>query len=103
MHTSPYYTVLSSLPDADASAPTATTTFAVQRAVHHSLPNLQDIIEIVEKNEDSFMTREFNKRRTRLNAGSQEQVKREVGLELWSTSEVRVHSSTPSCPDAAFT
>ncbi|KZW00293.1 TPR-like protein [Exidia glandulosa HHB12029] len=99
--TSPYYSVLSALPDADPSAPTATTTFTIQRAVHHSLPTLQEIIAIIEKEEESFMTREFNKRRTRLNAGSPEKVKREVGLEVWSASELpKLYNELLGHPDA---
>lgn len=86
---SPYYGLLSSLPDGDPSAPTATSTYNLQRSVHHSLPILEEIVEILEKQEQSFVTNEINKRRTRLNAGPPEQIKRDVGLEVWSISQVR--------------
>ncbi|EJD52731.1 TPR-like protein [Auricularia subglabra TFB-10046 SS5] len=98
---SPYYSVLSALPDADPTAPTASTTYAIQSAIHHSLPTLQEIIAILEKEEESFVTREFNKRRTRLNAGTPEQIKRQVGLEIWETSELpRFYNEVLSHPDA---
>ncbi|KAH7108181.1 TPR-like protein [Auriculariales sp. MPI-PUGE-AT-0066] len=99
---SPYYTALSSLPGADASAPTATTTFDLQRAVHHTLPTLEEIVSIVEKEEQTFIKREIDKRRTRLNAGPIEQVKREVGREVWSVSQLpTIYAEIFAHPDAS--
>jgi len=87
--TSDLYPVLSSLPPPDATNPDATTTFATQSAIHNSLPIIQDIIQILEKHEDTTFTQEVDKRRKRLGAPPPDVIRREVCYEIWSQSRVR--------------
>lgn len=85
---SPFYPVLSTLPYPDPTNPTATTTFAAQTAVHNTLPVLEEIVALVEKEEEDTFQREFDKRRTRLNAAGPEQLKKDIGREMWGTSRL---------------
>ncbi|KAL0571344.1 Superkiller protein 3 [Marasmius crinis-equi] len=85
---SPYYQVLSSLPLPDHTAPEATTTFQVQVAVHNTLIVLEEIIELVERQEEDYAKKEFEKRRTRLNAGTPEEIRQAIGREVWGTSKL---------------
>lgn len=87
---SPYYNLLSSLPLPDPSAPTATTTFVAQSAIHDSLPMIQEMVQILEKEENEAFTKEVDKRRMRLGAAGPETIRKEVGRELWSKSQVSV-------------
>jgi superkiller protein 3 len=91
---SPFYATLSSLPPPDPTNPTATTTFFAQCAVHNSLPILEEITQIAEKEEEEGIKKEVEKRRTRLGASSPQQLRLEVGREYWSISQV--HPSTES-------
>ncbi|KAK0207900.1 superkiller protein 3 [Desarmillaria ectypa] len=86
--TSPHYALLSTLPPPDPTNPTSTTTFEAQEAVHNGLPILEETVRILEKDETEKITREFEKRRTRLGAGSPEQIKKDVGIEIWSVSRL---------------
>ena len=86
---SPFYPVLSTLPPPDPTNPTGTTTFLAQSAIHNSLPILEEIVGIVERNEQSAFEKEVQKRRTRLGAAGPEQIKRDVGREIWGASKVR--------------
>jgi hypothetical protein len=88
--TSDLYSVLSSLPPPDATNPDATTTFAAQSAIQDSLPITQEIVQILEKYEDTTFTQEVDKRRKRLGAPSPDVIRREVGYEICSESRVRV-------------
>ena len=88
--TSDLYPVLSSLPPPDATNPDATTTFAAQSAIQNSLPIIQEIVQILEKYEDTTFTQEVDKRRKRLGAPSPDVIRQEVGYELWSASRVRL-------------
>ncbi|TFK54052.1 TPR-like protein [Heliocybe sulcata] len=82
------YPLLSSLPPPDPTNPNATTTFEAQSAIHNSLPILEEIVSIMEKEEEETFIREFDKRRTRLNAAGPEQLKKDIGRELWSASQL---------------
>ncbi|KAK0197963.1 superkiller protein 3 [Armillaria mellea] len=86
--TSPHYVLLSTLPPPDPTNPTSSTTFEAQEAVHNGLPILEEIVRILEKDEADRITREFEKRRTRLGAGTPEQIKKDVGIEIWSVSRL---------------
>ncbi|KAK0440394.1 TPR-like protein [Desarmillaria tabescens] len=86
--TSPHYALLSTLPPPDPTNPTSTTTFEAQEAVHNGLPILEETVRILEKDEADKITREFEKRRTRLGAGTPEQIKKDVGVEVWSVSRL---------------
>ncbi|KLO19533.1 TPR-like protein [Schizopora paradoxa] len=85
---SPFYSILSSLPPPDPSAPTSTTIFDIQSAVHNTLPVVEEIVGLTEKIEKDTFNKEFDKRRTRLNAGTPAQIKKILGLEIWSKSKL---------------
>lgn len=85
---SPFYSTLSELPPPDATNPTATTTFFAQTVIQDSLPILEEIVSIHEKDEETNYDREVEKRRMRLGAAGPEEVKKEVGREIWSVSKV---------------
>jgi len=82
------YEVLSNIPPPEPTKPAATTIYAAQAAIHNSLPILEEIIAILEKDEDEALKREVDKRRMRLGAAGPEQLKKEVGREIWSTSRL---------------
>ncbi len=88
LESSPLYTVLSTLPEPEPTAPTSTTTFAVQQAVYNSLPILEQLADLNEVEEMDFLKREVEKRRTRLGAPPLERLKLDVGLEVWEVSPV---------------
>ncbi|KIK67005.1 hypothetical protein GYMLUDRAFT_37036 [Collybiopsis luxurians FD-317 M1] len=85
---SPLYHVLSTLPPPDPTNPTSTSTFQVQQAIYSSLTVIEEIIAILERDEEIYFKREFEKRRTRLNAGSPDQIRREIGCEVWGSSRL---------------
>lgn len=88
--TSDLYPVLSSLPPPDATNPEATIAFAAQSAIQNSLPIIQEIVQILEKYEETTFAQEVDKRRKRLGAPSPDVIRQEVGYELWSASRVRL-------------
>ncbi|KAH8828520.1 superkiller protein 3 [Flagelloscypha sp. PMI_526] len=83
-----YYSTLSQLPPPDPSNPTATTTAPTQSAIHDSLPVLCEIIDLTEKEERLYFQKEVDKRRTRLGAGLPAQIQKDVGVEVWSDSQL---------------
>ncbi|KAF7315319.1 Antiviral protein [Mycena indigotica] len=83
---SPAYGVLSNLPIPDHTNPEATPSYTTQAAVHNSLPVVEEIITILEREESSTYAKEVAKRRTRLGAASPEVLRKEVGVEVWSDS-----------------
>ncbi|KAJ4000018.1 TPR-like protein [Lentinula boryana] len=85
---SPLYEVLSNLPPPDSTNPTSTTTFPIQTALYNSLTVVEELIVILERDEESYLKREFEKRRTRLNAGPPEQIRKEIGQEVWGNSRL---------------
>lgn len=86
---SPVYNTLTSLPLPDATNPTSTTTFEAQSAIHHSLSILEEIIKLLEVHEEEILNKEVEKRRTRLGAASPEQLRKEIGVGIWSGSQVK--------------
>lgn len=86
---SPIYDTLASLPLPDATNPNLTTTFEAQNAVHNSLPILEEIVRLLESHEEETLKKEVEKRRTRLGAAGPEQLKKEIGIDIWSGSQVR--------------
>ncbi|KAH8119473.1 TPR-like protein [Phellopilus nigrolimitatus] len=87
---SPLHAALSVLPAPDPTAPTATTTLPTQAAVHNSLPTLEEIVALTEKEEEEAVEREVEKRRMRLDSAgvSPEAVRKEVGLKIWEISKL---------------
>ncbi|KAF8170200.1 superkiller protein 3 SKI3 [Mycena galopus ATCC 62051] len=85
---SPLSAVLSTLPVPDHTNPSGTPAYQTQAAVHNTLPVLEEIVRIVEKDEDDAYTKEVAKRRTRLGAASPEQLRKEVGVEIWGPSQL---------------
>lgn len=92
-HDSPFYNVLLQLPPPDSTNPTATTTFAAQRAIQDSLPLYEEIVNIVERQEYDLIEAEVKKRRQRIDAPRPEQVRRDVDQEVLTVSRVRLRSS----------
>ncbi|VDB87360.1 unnamed protein product [Peniophora sp. CBMAI 1063] len=85
---SPFYSVLSTLPTPDHTAPTSTTTYTAQCAVYSTLPVLEEITSIYEREEETLVKREIESRRKRLGAKGPEEIKREVGREVYGTSKL---------------
>ena len=86
---SPLAGTLSSLSPPDPTNPTASSISDTQAAVHNSLPVIEEIISITERDEEAFVKNEFDKRRTRLDGPSPDQLKKDIGVEVWGTSRVR--------------
>ncbi|KAF9245024.1 superkiller protein 3 [Melanogaster broomeanus] len=85
---SPLYATLSTLPSPDPTNPTSTSTFDTQTAIHNSLPVIEEIISISERDEEAVIKNEFDKRRTRLGGPSPDQLKRDIGVEVWGASKL---------------
>jgi len=62
--------------------------FDTQSAIHNSLPTIEEIISIIERDEEVFIKNEFDKRRTRLGGPSPDQLRKDIGVEVWGTSRV---------------
>jgi superkiller protein 3 len=82
------YPVLSSLPPPDPTNPTSTSIFPTQSAIHSSLAVYEELISLTEREEEIFIKSEFDKRRTRLGAPKPEQLKKDIGIEVWRSSKV---------------
>jgi len=82
------YPVLSNLLAPDPTNPTSSNVSGIQEAIHNSLPVLQEVVSLAEKDEDETIKKEIDKRRTRLNAGSPGEAKKEVEMETLSRSRV---------------
>ena len=89
---------LSSLPPPDATNPVATTTFSAQSATQNSLTIVQEIIQILEKYEDTTFAQEVESCRKRLGAPSPDVTRQEAGYEIWGESHVCVLSVRRSIP-----
>lgn len=88
---SPYFALLSTLPEPDQTAPTSTPTFEAQMAMHlNSLRTLLEVITLVEGFEGDLVEKEFEKSRMRMNAAgkSREQLRNEAGLSVWTQSKL---------------
>ncbi|KAF8557962.1 superkiller protein 3 [Imleria badia] len=79
---------LSNLPPPDPTNPTASSISDTQAAVHDSLPIIEEIVSIIERDEEVFVKNEFDKRRTRLGGPSPDQLKKDIGVEVWGTSRL---------------
>ncbi|OAX37205.1 superkiller protein 3 [Rhizopogon vinicolor AM-OR11-026] len=82
------YPVLSSLPPPDATNPTSTSTSPSQSAIHNSLAVYEELISLTEREEETFIKSEFDKRRTRLGGPKPEQLRKDIGLEVWRSSKL---------------
>ncbi|KAJ3849717.1 superkiller protein 3 [Lentinula lateritia] len=82
------YQALSNLPPPDPTNPTLNTTFLVQTAIYNSLTVIEELIMILEGDEDIYLKKELEKRRTRLNAGPPDQLRKEIGREVWGKSRL---------------
>ncbi|KAJ3899280.1 superkiller protein 3 [Lentinula edodes] len=82
------YQALSNLPPPDPTNPTSTTTFLVQTAIYNSLIVIEELITILEGDEDNYLKKELERRRTRLNAGPSDQIRKEIGREVWGKSRL---------------
>ncbi|KAG9316442.1 superkiller protein 3 [Chiua virens] len=85
---SPLSATFSSLPQPDPTNPTASSTYDTQVAVHNSLPIIEEIISMIEQDENVFIKNEFDKRRTRLGGPSPDQLKKDIGVEVWGSSRL---------------
>jgi superkiller protein 3 len=65
-----------------------TTTYTSQNAIHRSLSVIEEIVTILEKEEESQISKEIDRRRFRLGAGRPEDIRSEVGLGVWKESKV---------------
>lgn len=102
---SAFFDLLSSLPPPDQTNPEATSTYEAQMAIHvESLKVLLKIIAIREDVERSTLDREIEKRKTRLDTAgkSREQLRGDIGIEIWESSrlpelyeQVLGHTSAP--------
>ncbi|KAG2113725.1 superkiller protein 3 [Suillus discolor] len=82
------YPVLSTLPPPDATNPTSTSIFPTQSAIHNSLAVYEELVSLTEREEEMFFKSEFDKRRTRLGAPKPEQLKKDIGIEIWHSSKL---------------
>src|SRR3984957_2242119 len=92
------YEVISTLPPPDPTNPTASTTVLAQTAIHDSLPLLQEIVALVERDEEERIKNDLRNRRMRLGESSQEQLRKEVEREVLGSSRVNTFSSTSLLP-----
>ncbi|KAG1896020.1 superkiller protein 3 [Suillus fuscotomentosus] len=84
------YPVLSTLPPPNATNPTSTSIFPTQSAIHNSLAVYEELVSLTEREEEMFIKSEFDKRRTRLGAPKPEQLKKDIGIEIWHSSKLPV-------------
>ncbi|KAG2355063.1 hypothetical protein BDR07DRAFT_1304231 [Suillus spraguei] len=82
------YPVLSSLPPPDATSPTSTSTFPTQSAIYNSLDVYEELVSLIEREEEMFIKSEFDKRRTRLGGPKPEQLRKDIGIEVWHSSKL---------------
>jgi len=82
---SPFYSTLSAIPPPDPSNSAASPSYAFPWT--DSLELYDSLIELLEKEEESTFKSEFDKRRTRLGASPPEELKKEIGQEIWSSSQ----------------
>ncbi|KAL4253450.1 hypothetical protein ABKN59_002079 [Abortiporus biennis] len=87
---SPFYPLLSTLPPPDATNPTASPIFFIQSSIQNSLPVIEEIVDIFEKDESETMKKEIDKRRQRLGAAGPEQIRRDVSKEIMGSSKLPI-------------
>jgi superkiller protein 3 len=59
-----------------------------QVAIHNSLTVYEELVSLMEKQEADVIAKEVEKRRMRLNASGPEQLRKEVGKDVWGDSKV---------------
>lgn len=82
------FPVLSTLPLPDPTNPTASSIHPMQTAVHNTLPIIEELVSLYEREEAETVDREVTKRRTRLGAAGPEQIRREVNCEVLESSRL---------------
>ncbi|PPQ64992.1 hypothetical protein CVT26_015701, partial [Gymnopilus dilepis] len=82
------YPLLSNLPQPDPTNPTASSTHEAQEAIHNGFRVLEEITALTEKLEEETLTREVEKRRTRLGAPSVDQLRKDVFNEVSTKSRL---------------
>ena len=87
---SKFYGLLSTLPPPSPTSPTSSNTFETQEAIHNGFRVLHEILKLTQAQEEERFEKEVEKRRMRIGAAGPEAVRREVGLEMFSTSEVGI-------------
>ncbi|KZT41438.1 TPR-like protein [Sistotremastrum suecicum HHB10207 ss-3] len=87
---SPFFPILSSLPEPDPQQAHSNAAHDVTVAVHNSLPIIEEMVEILEKQESDQVTKEVERRRMRLTSSGQskEQLTNEVGRDIWASSQL---------------
>ena len=87
---SKYYPVLSNLPPPDPTNPAGVTLFFMQSAIHNSLPIVEEIVDLLERDEAETIKNDIDNRRTRLGeTRSPDQLRKAVEFEVLSASQVR--------------
>ncbi|KZO90759.1 TPR-like protein [Calocera viscosa TUFC12733] len=85
---SPVYATLEQLPAPEPTAPTASGVHEVQLAMADGLQVLQEVVDLSEREEEEQIKKEVEKRRTRLGAGTAEEIRRAVRREVGATSQL---------------
>jgi len=89
---SSYFPVLSNLPAPDLTNPAATTLFSMQSAVHNSLPILEEIVDLTERDEVESVKSQVENRRQRLDeTRGPDQLRKAVEFEILGASQVRMY------------
>jgi superkiller protein 3 len=81
------YSVLCALPPPNPTNPLSTTTSAIQEAAYNSLPILEEIVSLIEKDEDGTVKKEIDQRRQRMGGPTGEELRKEVVREILGTSK----------------
>ena len=81
------YSLLSTLPPPDPTNPTVSTTNDTQEAIHNGFRVLEEVVALTEALEAETFKREVERRRMRLGAGTPEQLRKEVFLEIFDKSQ----------------
>lgn len=86
LSTSPYHSTLSLLPSPTPSEPNSSTTQYVQTILQDELPVLEEIVELIEKEDEAARSKEVEKRRTRL--GGKPQTKAQLEESIFAETAV---------------
>ncbi|KAF9484467.1 TPR-like protein [Pholiota conissans] len=82
------YSLLSTLPPPDPTNPTGSTTNDAQEAIHNGFRVLEEVVALTEALEADTFKREVERQRMRLGAGTPEQLRKEVFLEIFDKSQL---------------
>lgn len=85
---SPFYSLLSTLPEPDHTNPEANSLYKLQTILADTLPTLKELIESIQSEQDEHIFREVSKRRTRLTSvpKTAAQTKADVINEIYPSS-----------------